>query len=261
MTKKQRIQITVLILLLVTVLALQKLSPRVINHYQKTEVEKSRIETMEKVKDIDTKKPIESTLIESETSKTKINIPYLPASLKKGYLEVQFICQAPLQTVANWVFHEESCEEAAILQTMNYETGKTNTKEEAHEIILDMIKWQKDNFVEHKDLYAEDMKKFITEYYEIEEKKIEIVSKASIEDIKNAIRNGHPVIVPITGEILKNPYYKYPGYHMLVVTGFTEDKIITNDNGTMRGEDFSYDTDVFKNAFNDASGDIIIINL
>ena len=98
-------------------------------------------------------------------------------------------------------------------------------------------------------------------YYHLRNSEIKIVNNANIQDIKEVIGNNHPVIVPITGDILNNPYYPYPGYHMLTVIGYTEDRIITNDNGTMRGADFSYDTDIFENAFKDAGGDILFLEL
>lgn len=179
----------------------------------------------------------------------------------QAYLEVPFICQAPLQTEANWVYHEESCEEAAVLQAYLYETEHTLTKQEAHEAILDMIEWQNQNFGGHYDIYAEKIKEFTVGYYSIDEDKVEIIYDATIDDIKKQITIGHPVIVPITGEILRNPYYPYPGYHALVVIGFTEDRIITNDNGTRRGADFSYDNEVFKAAMDDSGADIVIIKL
>lgn len=180
---------------------------------------------------------------------------------KSAYLEVPFICQAPLETEANWTLHEESCEEAAFLQAYLYETGQTVSKEEANEIILDMINWQKQNMGGHHDLYAEDMIKFISGYQNIPAEQIILIKNAGIKEIKAAISEGHPVIVPITGEILKNPYYPYPGYHMLTVIGYTEDSIITNDNGTRRGKDFSYKVDIFESAMKDAGGNIIILDL
>ena len=38
---------------------------------------------------------------------------------------------------------------------------------------------------------------------------------------------------------------------MVVVRGWTIDKIITNDPGTRRGEEFTYDPDVLFNAIHD----------
>jgi hypothetical protein len=62
--------------------------------------------------------------------------------LENAYLEVPFVCQAPLETEANWVFHEESCEEAALLQVKYYLDGiKEVDKQKANDTILDMIKW------------------------------------------------------------------------------------------------------------------------
>ncbi len=176
-------------------------------------------------------------------------------------LKVPFICQAPLQTVENWKFHEESCEEAAVLQTYLYETGNRMTREEADKEILKMVEWQKTNFGDEKDMYADTLKTFISGYYQITESQIEITYDASLEDIKEIINSGHPVIVPIMGDILKNPNYPYPGYHMLVVTGFTEDMIITNDNGTRKGESYSYPNERFLKAMQAAGGDIVTIEI
>ncbi len=90
------------------------------------------------------------------------------------YLDVPFICQAPLQTEANWVFHEESCEEAALLQTYLYETGQKMTAEQANEEILNMISWQEANLDSHHDLYADEMKKFAKGYYDLDDDDIKI---------------------------------------------------------------------------------------
>ncbi|NIA02036.1 MAG: hypothetical protein GWP15_01505, partial [Nitrospirae bacterium] len=90
---------------------------------------------------------------------------------------------------------------------------------------------------------------------------IEIIYDATLDDIREQIVGGHPVITPVTSDYLDNPYYPYPGYHMLIVIGYTEDKIITNDNGTKRGKDFSYDNDKFKKALDDAGGNIVILKL
>ncbi len=199
----------------------------------------------------------EISLDNSSSNREEKEIP-IPT---QKYLDVQFICQAPLQTEANWVFHEESCEEAALLMAYNYEMGIEVSKEEANEIILDMIEWQNENFGGHFDIYADQLKEFAVGYYNLKNEQIKVIKNATIEEIKKEITSGHPVVVPITGELLKNPYYPYPGYHMLTVTGFTEDRIITNDNGTRHGEDFSYDIDVFEKAMKDTGGDILILEL
>ena len=197
-------------------------------------------------------------LIDQQNKKTIEEIS-LNEEKESTHLEVPFICQAPLQTEKNWKYHEESCEEAAVLQAYLYQMGQTMSKEQAHEEILKMTDWQVENFGEHRDIYADDVKKFINGYYDMPLEEIEIVYNASLEDIETYLLKGYPVIVPIMGDILDNPYYPHPGYHMLIATGYTEDRIITNDNGTRRGENFSYDKETFSEAMNSAGGDIVVI--
>jgi uncharacterized protein YvpB len=177
------------------------------------------------------------------------------------FLEVPFICQAPLETVENWKSHETSCEEAALLQAYLFETNSNMTKEEANQEILKMKDWENQNMGSEHDLYADEMKQFIMGYYGLTDDQVKIIYKASIEDIKGEINAGHPVIVPVTAKLIDNPYYPYPGYHMLTVIGYTADKIITNDNGTRHGESFSYDTSTFKTAMDDAGGDVVVLQL
>jgi len=203
--------------------------------------------------------PVDATSSPTDTMSSSKATTSLSTETTPKLLKVPFICQAPMQTVENWKFHEESCEEAAVLQTYLYETGSTMTREEADKEILKMVEWQKTNFGAEKDMYADTLKTFINGYYQISESQIEIIYDASLEDIKKIINSGHPAIVPIMGDILKNPNYPYPGYHMLVVTGFTEDMIITNDNGTRKGESYSYPNDRFLKAMQAAGGDIVSI--
>lgn len=262
--KKIFISLFAIIILLI---GLNFIVPKAKNYIYRQKIEKENRETVKKIstEDIITK---EKAKIDAEAiTETTPEIPPTEAKNKElpnqAYLKVPFITQAPLETEVNWTLHEESCEEAATLQAYLYEIGETMTREEANTEILDMIEWQKKekNFGKHKDLYADDMQKFITGYYGLTELEIEIIYDAEIEDIKKIIASGHPVIVPITGDILNNPYYPYPGYHMLTVIGYTEDRIITNDNGTRRGADFSYDTEIFEAAMKDAGGDILWFKL
>lgn len=250
-----------LLAIIILFIGLNFIVPKAKNYIYRQEIEKKNKATIEKISEEDIfikkiTKP-DSEAITETTSETPRELP------NQAYLEVPFITQAPLETEANWTLHEESCEEAATLQAYLYETNKTITREEANTEILDMIAWQKkeENFGKHKDLYADDMRKFITGYYGLKNPEVKIFYNAEIEDIKKIIVSGHPVIVPITGDILNNPYYPYPGYHMLTVIGYTEDRIITNDNGTRRGADFSYDMKIFEAAMKDAGGDILWFKL
>jgi hypothetical protein len=235
-------KIIVFVILLMTVAAViisqaSHFSPRFKNYFKTLQVEKQR----------------EEAIIEIKKEITE--------NLSADYLEVDFICQAPLQTKENWEYHEESCEEAALLQAYLYKTETEMTKQAAHIEILNMINWQIENMGSHRDLYAEEMKEFIVGYYSLDTEKVKIINNATIDDIKTQISLGHPIIAPVTGEILDNPYYPYPGYHMLTIIGYTEDMIITNDNGTKRGKDFSYDIEIFEKALTDTGANIIILDL
>jgi hypothetical protein len=239
--------------------------PKFTGYMHRMELEKQNKEILEQIKNGNvaekTAENIEKDI--PEDSKTEENTDTIEKEvviLENAYLEVPFVCQAPFQTEANWVYHEESCEEAALLQVHYYYEGVTQVdKQTAHNIIMDMISWQEKKFKAHIDLYAKDMKTFITEYYDYPEDRVQIIEDAEILDIKKAISQGYPVIVPIMGDLLKNPYYPYPGYHMLTVIGYSDTHIITNDVGTRRGKDFTYLYERFKKAMDGAGGDIIII--
>jgi hypothetical protein len=238
--------------------------PKFTGYMHRMELEKQNKEVLEQIKNKDvaakTAENIEKDAPEPLKGEEEKVEEKEVVILENAYLEVPFVCQAPFQTEANWVYHEESCEEAALLQVHYYYEGvKEADKQTAHNTIMDMIAWQEKKFGSHIDLYAEDMKTFITEYYDYPEERIQIIEDAEILDIKKAISQGYPVIIPIMGDLLQNPYYPYPGYHMLTVIGYSDTHIITNDVGTRRGKDFTYPYERFKKAMNGAGGDIIII--
>lgn len=193
-----------------------------------------------------------------ETPKTDDKKKVIP---EKALIEAEFICQAPLETTQNWTFHEESCEEAALLQTYNYEKNIKMTKEEANIEILNMISWQKNNFNGHHDIYADKIKEMAVNFYNLENQEIKIIYDANIEKIKQIIAEGHPVIAPVTSKYLKNPNYPHPGYHMLQVIGFDDNYIITNDNGTRKGSRYPYKIEDFEKALIDAGADILYLEL
>ena len=157
-------------------------------------------------------------------------------------LAVPFICQNPFQDTKGWEIHKESCEEAALLQAYLYLSGETVSVEEADRIFRDMISWQQEptHFGGHIDLYGEDMKRFIEEYYSLSSDQVVHLQNLNQETIQKVITLGYPLIVPIKGELLRNPFYPYPGYHMLTVIGYSGDEVITNDVGTKRGEKYPY---------------------
>ena len=72
----------------------------------------------------------------------------------------------------------------------------------------------------------------------------DIIRNYSIYDLKSYISSGLPVVTPTDGQLLGNPNFRGDGpeYHMLVITGYDDQKgiFITNDPGTKNGEKYTY---------------------
>ncbi|MDD3887486.1 MAG: C39 family peptidase [Patescibacteria group bacterium] len=160
-------------------------------------------------------------------------------------LEVPFTCQAPYQNWAEpW---QEACEEASLMMIDHYLKGEYFNQEMpknvANQEILDMVDWQMQNWGGHYDLKAENIAKLAKEYYGY--KNVEVKYDIMIDDIKEEVAKGNPVLVPTAGQLLANPHFTAPGpvYHNLVVVGFDENGFITNDPGVWQGFKFRYTFD------------------
>lgn len=166
---------------------------------------------------------------------------------REKVLHVPFVCQNPFQNEAGWKDHDESCEEAATLQTVLYWNNEAMTAQEANTALLDMIAWQKkpEHFGEHRDLYDEDMRIFVRDYFGYQDNEVLWLPNIDANLVQRILVAGYPLIVPVSGKTINNPFYPYLGYHMLVTIGYTEKQVITNDNGTKRGEKYPYDWDIF----------------
>jgi hypothetical protein len=85
----------------------------------------------------------------------------------------------------------------------------------------------------------------------------------SFEDIQNILDQGHLIIAPFAGKLLKNPNFKNGGpvYHMLVIKGYDADKmqIVTHDVGTRNGANYVYSWDIIQNALHDWHDDDILL--
>ena len=164
-------------------------------------------------------------------------------------LAVPFTIQSPDQ---KWdELYKEGCEEACVLMVYSFLNNQNISMDSALKDIGEMIYWQIENWNGHFDLSATTTAEMAKEFYNLD---IEIIELSSIEQIKDIIRTGYPLILPCAGRELKNPNFKQPGplYHMLIVKGFTKDGlIITNDPGTRKGKDYVYQPDILWNAIAD----------
>ncbi len=181
---------------------------------------------------------------------------------EKAYLEVPFYCQAPHQNAPSWKIHHASCEEAAVLQAADFQRKIAHRSVDTLDrIFQDMISWQEKNWGVHKDIHADSVKMLMMAYLGYKDEEIKILRKAKINDLKNWVARGYPIIAPTYGRTLNNPFFTPPGptYHMVTVIGYTADRIITNDVGTKRGKDYSYPNDIFQRSMDEEGADCLVI--
>ena len=180
-----------------------------------------------------------------EAGQPSTETPENPTSLN---LLIPFTPQAP---TGNWdLLHNEACEEASAIMAAAYFSGDTRTKIPAEEVekqISDLTTWLDQRFGYHLNTTAKETAQMIEGFYGL---KAEVFSNYTLQDIKNQLNLNHIVILPVNGQMIGNPYYKQPGpiYHMLVVRGYDGTKIITNDSGTKRGENYSYSFSTIQNS-------------
>ncbi len=174
-----------------------------------------------------------------------------PASVR---IDMPFASQAP---TGNWdPPYDEACEEASLIIVHHYLEGtaldntimdrdiKTMVAHEASvglPIDIDMF--------ELADV-ARDMFGYEAEVLE--------GADVSIARIQQELANGNPVIVPLAGQDIGNPYYSGDGppYHVLVIVGYDNRNFITHDVGTKRGENYVYRKEVIMDAIHDWNGSV-----
>lgn len=165
-------------------------------------------------------------------------------------LAVPFTSQAPN---GNWdQDHEEFCEEASVLMVGRYWKHLPISDTTDAEAALQKIKaWELDNLGFYFDTTAAETAKILEGLYVV---KTRLVVDPTVDQIKQELAAGRPVIVPTAGRELGNPYFTAPGplYHMLVLKGYTSDgNFISNDAGTKHGADYVYRSDVVMKVMHD----------
>lgn len=180
--------------------------------------------------------------------------PALPTHVN---LNVPFTSQAP---EANWDQPwQDACEEAAVLMLDAYYKEYGVSPFFARDEILKMVAWEEKKkwgrsieIEKVKALTAWYMGKQITN----NKQQITIVNDPTVDDIKQSIANGHPVLAVAYGKELPNPNFRSggPEYHALIIRGYTQTHFITNDPGTRNGKNFEYEYKDLMNALRDWNG-------
>lgn len=179
----------------------------------------------------------------------------LPRSVN---LAVPFVLQAPKQ---NWSLpYQEACEEASAIMVDGYYHGRRRfSTDEQDRAILSLVDFEKKTLGFYEDTSATETARFIRERFGW--KRVLVRDLRGTDDIKRALANGYPVLVPASGKALKNPNFRNggPKYHMLVVKGYLPDgRWITNDPGTRNGADYVYANAILMNAAHDWNGGDVV---
>lgn len=167
-----------------------------------------------------------------------------PIIKDSALLNVPYTVQAPF---ANWGVHEESCEEAAALMYSYFIEGKAApTPQVASDEMVAMKNWQVKSYGKEPDLSIEKLGLFMQQYYGYKYQTFKNITK---EDVKREISAGHPVLVPVMTQSLKNPHYRpLSVYHILLIKGYDANGVITNDAGIKEGENYVYSWDILFSA-------------
>lgn len=192
---------------------------------------------------------VDESSVEVEEEETEEAIA-LPASIN---LAVPFTAQAPH---ANWDYpYKEACEEASVYMVHRYYEGEPEgliDPDKADADLLSIVEFENSLFGYYEDTTTEQTSVFAELMYGFSG--VEMIEDPTVDQIKEQLAQGRPVIVPAAGRLLGNPYFTAPGplYHMLVIRGYTpSNQFIVNDPGTYRGEAYLYDFDTLMNAMHD----------
>ncbi len=168
-------------------------------------------------------------------------------------LDVPFTSQAPY---GDWNMpYQEACEEASMTMVDRFYRGFSGTiaPSDAKKIIDSIVEFEQKTIGGYKDTSAQQTADIMKGYFGYTDVRVVPYSELNM---RRALANGFPVIVPADGKVLPNPNFRNggPPYHMIVVKGYLGDRWITNDPGTRNGKDFTYTFAELANAAHDWNG-------
>lgn len=174
---------------------------------------------------------------------SRFHKPALPFAV---ILQVPFTSQAPN---GNWDRNED-CEETSIVMAMAFLNGQTGDKMQrvdAQKAINQLKAWENINNGYNADTGADTTTKMAEGAFGL---RVTAITDYSENDLKKALAQNHPVLLPINAKLLNNPKYLNggPQYHMILVRGYHNGKFIVNDPGTESGDGNEYTFDILKNA-------------
>lgn len=179
--------------------------------------------------------PVTATgnLVRQEKKSVEDNTSLYKEQKNKVVLDVAYASEAPegkwIQPWAN------ACEEATILMVdMYYKGAKDISIPDAKSYLQFLFDREDEMFGTNRNADASQIYIVIDKYADFNGR---VVDNPSIEDLKNEIRGGHPIISLHYGFDLKNPNIEFSptlsSYHTIVIVGFDDDRrvFITHDPG------------------------------
>ena len=176
-------------------------------------------------------------------------------------LDVPFTSQAPEK---NWGQPwQDGCEEAALLMLDAYYKKYNLSPLFARDEIIKMVEWEQTrNF--GRSVEIQEIQEIFSDYFvgslkheSIKTlKQAKVIENPTVEQIKQYVAGGNPVLVVADGKVLPNPHFRNGGpvYHALIIRGYDEDEFITNDPGTQFGRNFRYKYNDLMNAIHEWNG-------
>lgn len=205
-----------------------------------------------KIKDQKTEENLNLDLNSSTQQETETTTKEpLPTEIN---LDVPFTSQAPEK---NWDQPwQDACEEAALLMLDAYYKDYQLSPLFARDEILKLVEWEETQgwggsieIEKVKEVASTQVLKFASE-------RLRIIEDPTVDDIKQSIAAGNPVLAVADGKVLPNKFFQNGGpvYHALIIRGYTDTHFITNDPGTQFGENYTYTYDELMNAIHDWNG-------
>ena len=203
-----------------------------------------------KVAQVITAPPTATPTPEPSASMPSLPVPIPDSVFIKG---VPYTVQAP---TGNWdAAHEEYCEAAAVLMVGRYYKGAKYPADrippaEADAAMSQIVQYERQTWPGVLDLSLDKVGKDGQQFYNLQP----TISPATLDNIKQAIAAGKPVIIPVMthggpGGTKISPYYSAGNvYHVIVLIGYDTKQLYSDDAGISQGQNYPYTWDVLSAA-------------
>jgi len=167
-----------------------------------------------------------------------------------GTLVISFTPQAPF---GNWSQPwQDACEESSIVMVDAFYNNKQLSVSSARDAIKLTLEIKEKVFGKSYDENAQEIADIINKFLNWEAR---VVSNPTIDQMKQELDAGRPIILPTNGQRLNNPNFLNggPDYHVIVLSGYDDVRqvFISQDPGTKHGRNYEYSFETIMSAMHD----------